>query len=164
MPGEVIMELRDIEKTFPGVKALDRVNLKLRKQSVHALLGENGAGKSTLMKILSGVYSLEEGSIYLEGEQVKFANVHESMGRGIAIIHQELNLCWNLTVAEVIVQTERLLRPDESQNRLPIVAITVSTASPLASELPTFNLFVFQPCFTRSKLSSLTGSFTASAS
>jgi len=111
MSNEYIMELRNIEKSFPGVKALDKVNLKLRRQSVHALLGENGAGKSTLMKILSGVYSLEEGRILLDGESVEFANIHQSQERGITIIHQELNLCWNLTVAEnILLGRERLGR------------------------------------------------------
>lgn len=109
MAGEFVLELRDIEKNFPGVKALNNVKLRLRKQSVHALLGENGAGKSTLMKILSGVYSLEKGEIILDGKPVLFANSRESQESGIAIIHQELNLCWNLTVAEnVLLGRERL--------------------------------------------------------
>ena len=109
MSEEFVLELRNIEKNFPGVKALDNVNLQLRKQSVHALLGENGAGKSTLMKILSGVYSLEKGDIVLEGNRVEFANSRESQDKGIAIIHQELNLCWNLTVAEnVLLGREQL--------------------------------------------------------
>ncbi|KGM42576.1 D-ribose transporter ATP-binding protein [Alkalispirochaeta odontotermitis] len=111
MSNKYIMELRNIEKNFPGVKALDKVNLKLRKQSVHALLGENGAGKSTLMKILSGVYSLEEGNILLDGESVEFANIHQSQEQGITIIHQELNLCWNLTVAENILLGREKLGP-----------------------------------------------------
>jgi len=103
MSAEYVMELRNIEKSFPGVKALDKVNFALRKQSVHALIGENGAGKSTLMKIVSGVYSLEDGEILLDGESVAFANSHQSQEQGIAIIHQELNLCWNLTVAENVL-------------------------------------------------------------
>jgi ABC-type sugar transport system ATPase subunit len=100
---EYILELKGIEKTFPGVKALDGVDFKLRRQSVHALLGENGAGKSTLMKVLSGVYALEKGEIFLNGSPVEFSNTKESQQRGIAIIHQELNLCWNLSVAENIM-------------------------------------------------------------
>lgn len=103
MKQELIMELRGITKTFPGVKALDGVNFTLHKKSVHALLGENGAGKSTLMKILSGVYGLEEGEILLHGNSVSFNNTKESQEKGIAIIHQELNLCWNLSVAENIM-------------------------------------------------------------
>ncbi len=103
MDHDYIMELRGIEKSFPGVKALDGVNFTLKSGSVHALLGENGAGKSTLMKILSGVYALEKGEILLNGNSVTFANTRESQGHGIAIIHQELNLCWNLTVAENVL-------------------------------------------------------------
>ena len=103
MEQEFIMELQGIQKSFPGVKALDGVDFKLRKKSVHALLGENGAGKSTLMKVLSGIYSLEEGRLLLHGTPVLFNNTRESQAKGIAIIHQELNLCWNLSVAENIM-------------------------------------------------------------
>lgn len=103
MKDEYILELLEIEKEFPGVKALDGVDLRLRKGSVHALVGENGAGKSTLMKILSGVYTLDKGNIILEGEHVRFSNTREAQRKGISIIHQELNLCWNLTVAENVL-------------------------------------------------------------
>lgn len=109
MNDDFILELKGIRKTFPGVTALDDVDFRLRRQSVHALLGENGAGKSTLMKILSGVYSLEEGEIFLEGESVRFSNTRESQEKGIAIIHQELNLCWNLSVSENIMLCHELL-------------------------------------------------------
>ncbi len=103
MSDTYILELQGIEKSFPGVKALNNVHLQLREGSVHALLGENGAGKSTLMKILSGIYSLEKGTILLHGKPVVFSNTRESQQSGIAIIHQELNLCWNLTVAENVL-------------------------------------------------------------
>ncbi len=109
MEKDYILELKGIEKTFPGVKALDGVDFKLRRKSVHALLGENGAGKSTLMKVLSGVYSLEKGLILLEGEEQNFSNTKESQEKGIAIIHQELNLCWNLSVAENIMLCHEVL-------------------------------------------------------
>ncbi|WP_269467432.1 sugar ABC transporter ATP-binding protein [Anoxybacter fermentans] len=94
--------MKNIIKTFPGVNALNKVNLKLYKGEVHALLGENGAGKSTLMKILSGIYKKDGGSIYLNGEEVEFNNPKEAQNAGIAIIHQELELIPELTVAENI--------------------------------------------------------------
>ncbi|PIE32987.1 D-xylose ABC transporter ATP-binding protein [candidate division KSB3 bacterium] len=94
--------MRGITKEFPGVKALDNVQLTLRKGECHALLGENGAGKSTLMKILSGVYSLDQGEIRLRGQNVVFTNTDESQRAGIGFVHQELNLIPQLSVAENI--------------------------------------------------------------
>ncbi|GKX31556.1 putative ribose/galactose/methyl galactoside import ATP-binding protein 1 [Vallitalea longa] len=95
-----LVELKHINKTFPGVKALDNVNLTLKRGEVLGLLGENGAGKSTLVKVLSGVYKKDEGEIIVDGEKVNFNNPKEAESKGIAIIHQELNLCRHLTVAE----------------------------------------------------------------
>jgi ribose transport system ATP-binding protein len=103
MENSVVLEMKGIGKSFPGVKALDNVNFKLKKGSVHALLGENGAGKSTLMKILSGVYTADEGEIFVKGELNHFENTMQSQEKGVSIIHQELNLCWNLSVAENIL-------------------------------------------------------------
>ena len=99
---EYILEARGITKTFPGVKALDSVDFKLKKGEIHALLGENGAGKSTMMKIFSGAYSNDEGKIFLFGNEVTIENPRKSMDLGIGIIYQELNLCQHLTVAENI--------------------------------------------------------------
>ncbi|MHB8063920.1 MAG: sugar ABC transporter ATP-binding protein, partial [Ruminiclostridium sp.] len=90
----------NITKYFPGVKALEKVNLNLKKGSVHALMGENGAGKSTLMKILAGIQQQNEGDIILNGEKVKFSNPRESLNSGIAMIHQELNPVLDMTIAE----------------------------------------------------------------
>ena len=100
----VILEMRNIIKDFPGVRALDQVNLRLKKGKVLALVGENGAGKSTLVKILSGVFPFSEfeGEIYLEGKPVKFSGTREAEAAGISIIHQELNLLQNLSIAENI--------------------------------------------------------------
>ncbi|GMA35418.1 hypothetical protein GCM10025876_16220 [Demequina litorisediminis] len=83
--------MRQITKEFPGVKALDRVDLKVRAGEIHAICGENGAGKSTLMKVLSGVYphGTYEGDIVLDGEVVEFKDLKASEGSGIVIIHQE---------------------------------------------------------------------------
>jgi ribose transport system ATP-binding protein len=96
----VVLEARDITKTFPGVKALDNVSFQTHRGKVNALVGENGAGKSTLVKILSGVYGEYEGKILLEGEEVSFANPRQAQNGGVTIIHQELNLIPHLSVAE----------------------------------------------------------------
>ncbi|MGB3366961.1 MAG: ribose ABC transporter ATP-binding protein RbsA [Acidaminobacteraceae bacterium] len=100
--GASLLEMRDVEKSFPGVKALDKVNLNAYSGKVMALLGENGAGKSTLMKVLSGVYSKTSGDIFLKGERVEFTNTRQSQDKGIAIIHQELNLIEDLSIGENI--------------------------------------------------------------
>jgi ribose transport system ATP-binding protein len=96
---EVILEVREVSKNFPGVLALDRVSFDLRRGEVHALVGENGAGKSTLMKILSGVYQPDEGTIIYKGKPVTFHDVTQARDAGIGIIYQELNLIPHLTVA-----------------------------------------------------------------
>jgi ribose transport system ATP-binding protein len=101
-PGQVILEMRGIGKSFPGVKALEGVNLTLREGQVHALLGENGAGKSTLIKILSGAYSRDEGEIYMDGRQVDIRKPQDAEALGISTIYQEFNLAKNLSVAENI--------------------------------------------------------------
>lgn len=100
--GEYIVELNHISKSFPGVKALDDVSFRLREGEIMALLGENGAGKSTLVKVLSGVYTKDEGEIKLFGQTVEDLNPKKAQELGVAIIHQELNLCRHLTVAENI--------------------------------------------------------------
>ena len=94
--------MRSITKTFPGVRALDDVNLTVEKGEIHALVGENGAGKSTLMKVLSGVYPAGsyEGQIVLDGEVAEFRDIADSEGRGVIIIHQELALVPLLSIAE----------------------------------------------------------------
>ena len=97
-----ILEAREIVKTFPGVRALSCVNLKLKKGEVHALVGENGAGKSTLMLTLGGIYKPDEGEIYLEGEKVNFESAYDANYKGISIVYQELSLVQNLSVAENI--------------------------------------------------------------
>ena len=102
MSNAVVLEMLNISKTFPGVHALDGVNLTLRAGEVHGLMGENGAGKSTLMKILLGIYQRSEGIIRLHGKEVNFANPHEAIDNGICMIHQELNLIPEMTVAENI--------------------------------------------------------------
>ncbi len=112
-----ILEMRNITKTFPGVKALDNVNLRVKPHNIHALVGENGAGKSTLMNILSGVYphGTYEGDIVVEGEVCVFKFINDSEAKGIAIIHQELALIPSLSIAENI-----FLGNEQSSNKLVI--------------------------------------------
>jgi len=100
--SEIIMEMKNIIKDFPGVRALDGVSFSVEKAEIHALVGENGAGKSTLMKVLSGVHSDYEGEIYFHDNKVKFRGTKDAEEAGIAIIHQELNLISGLSVAENI--------------------------------------------------------------
>lgn len=101
---EYILDMRNITKTFPGVKALDNVNLRVVKGEIHALVGENGAGKSTLMNVLSGIYPYGSysGDVYFEGNLCKFKSIRDSEKAGIGIIHQELALNPYMTIAENI--------------------------------------------------------------
>lgn len=99
---DTILEMKNINKSFPGVKALDHVNLSIKKGEVHALIGENGAGKSTLMKILSGVYQMDSGDIFIEGEKVQICHPEQAAKLGISIIYQELNLVPDMSIAENI--------------------------------------------------------------
>ncbi len=98
--GDVIVELRNIRKEFPGVTALDNMNLKLKAGTVHGLIGENGAGKSTLIKILTGVYTPEQGEIYVDGEKVEFKGPADSKEKGIACVYQELNIVKELPIVD----------------------------------------------------------------
>ena len=88
---EYVLRMEGISKEFPGVKALDNVNLRIRPNSVHALMGENGAGKSTLMKCLFGIYKKDTGEIYLEDQKIEFKNSKEALEKGVSMVHQELN-------------------------------------------------------------------------
>ena len=100
--ANILLEMRNITKTFPGVKALDNVNLKVEEGEIHALVGENGAGKSTLMNVLSGIYphGSYEGDIIYNGQVCKFSNIKDSEKLGIVIIHQELALVPEMTIGE----------------------------------------------------------------
>ena len=98
--GDIILTMKGIDKSFPGVHALDHVDLEVRKGEVLALMGENGAGKSTLMKVLTGIYKKDSGTITYEGNEVEFKNTREAQDAGIVIVHQELNMLGHLTVAQ----------------------------------------------------------------
>ncbi|MEG0338975.1 MAG: ATP-binding cassette domain-containing protein, partial [Oscillospiraceae bacterium] len=102
MQDTYLLEMTDIEKNFPGVKALDHATLRLRKGTVHALMGENGAGKSTLMKCLFGIYKEDAGKVLLDGNEVHFQGPKDAMEHGVAMVHQELNQVLKRSVMENI--------------------------------------------------------------
>ena len=102
MANEKIVEMQDIVKNFPGVRALDHVDFDLYKGEIHVLVGENGAGKSTLVKILAGVLSLDSGTIQIDGSPVSIPNPSRAQQLGIGIVYQESNLSPYLTVAQNI--------------------------------------------------------------
>ncbi len=95
--SDYIVEMKRINKSFPGVKALDDVSFNLRAGEVMALLGENGAGKSTLMKILDGVYTRDSGEIRIFGKDIQEMTPKSAQENGVAMIHQELNMCTQLS-------------------------------------------------------------------
>lgn len=99
---DYLLEVRDVRKEFTGVVALDNVSFRLRRGTVHALMGENGAGKSTLMKIIAGIYTPDSGQFFLRGQPVRLRSPIDALDNGIAMIHQELNLMPHMTVAENI--------------------------------------------------------------
>src|SRR5213079_2969568 len=112
VPPSPFLQMLGISKRFPGVVALDKINLEVSHGEVVALVGENGAGKSTLMKILGGVYQPDAGEIRIEGQPVNLSSVHEAQRLRIAFIHQELNVLDNLDVAaNVFLGREPVLGP-----------------------------------------------------
>lgn len=110
MEGKIILKMENISKAFPGVQALDNAQLELREGEVHCLLGENGAGKSTLIKILSGAYQKDRGTIWISGQEVEIKDTHASRQLGISTIYQEMNLVPAMSVAENIFLGEELTR------------------------------------------------------
>lgn len=118
---EYVLELKNIYKSFPGVKVLEDVTLQVRPGEVHALMGENGAGKSTLMKILMGIYKADQGSIFLEGKETAMHGPKDAMSKGISMIHQELNTVLDMEVAENVFVGRELLK--KGMEKLKIVDI-----------------------------------------
>lgn len=118
---EYVLELKNIYKSFPGVRVLEDVTLQVRPGEVHALMGENGAGKSTLMKILMGIYKADQGSIFLEGEETVIHGPKDAMSKGISMIHQELNTVLDMEVAENVFVGRELLK--KGMEKLKIVDI-----------------------------------------
>lgn len=102
MPEQTVLQLSGIYKSFPGVKALQNVAFRLQKGEIHALMGENGAGKSTLIKVLTGVYSMDAGSVTIDGKPVTIHSPQAAQNAGISTVYQEISLCPNLSVAENI--------------------------------------------------------------
>ena len=98
--SDLILKLENINKSFPGVKALQNMQIELARGEMHAVCGENGAGKSTLMKVITGVYKADSGQMYLNGEQVTIREPNDAYGKGIAIIFQETSLFKDLNVLE----------------------------------------------------------------
>jgi ribose transport system ATP-binding protein len=143
--SRVILEMRGITKRFPGVTALNQVDLSVAQGEMHAVIGQNGAGKSTLMKILAGIYTADEGDIYVDGRRVNLDHPRESMRLGIGTVYQELSLAPNLTVADniflgrepskrlLIDETRILKKAEEILDRLGLRNIDVRTRT---SELP----------------------------
>lgn len=103
MSDNAVVEMRGIHVGFPGVKALDGVDLTLRAGEVHALMGENGAGKSTLIKALTGVYTIDDGKIVIDGEERRLLGTADAQAAGIAVVYQEVNLVTNLTIGENVM-------------------------------------------------------------
>lgn len=100
--NEIVLEMKNINKRFTGVNALDDVSFSVTKGEVHAICGENGAGKSTLMKILNGIYKADSGSVYINGKKEEIQSPLDAQSKGLSIIFQELNLVETLSVAENI--------------------------------------------------------------
>lgn len=135
------LEMHDISKAFPGVKALDRVDLVLNRGEVLALVGENGAGKSTLMKIMTGVYEADTGEIKIDGEKVSIRDPEHARELGISIIYQELSMVENLTVAENIFLAREFVSPfgfldtqrmnDEAAKVLDLLNLTIDPKTPV---------------------------------
>ena len=132
MQENILLQMSHIDKRFPGVHALNNVDFTLRKGEIHALMGENGAGKSTLIKVLTGVYQMDEGEITVEGEPITIKSPQDAQNKGISTVYQEITLCPNLTVAENmfigreggawVQQKEYEKRADEILNKLGIPA------------------------------------------
>ncbi|MEU2663767.1 sugar ABC transporter ATP-binding protein [Micromonospora sp. DT46] len=144
-----VLTMTGISKTFPGVRALHDVDLRLFPGEVHALMGENGAGKSTLIKVLTGVYAIDEGTVVLDGEQVAFSGPMQASASGVSTVYQEVNLCTNLSVAENIFigrEPRRLgaIRWGEMRRRARALLARLDLDIDVTAQLGTYSLAVQQ--------------------
>ncbi len=139
---QIVVEMRGIDKAFPGVQALSKVDFTLRRGEIHAIVGENGAGKSTLIKILTGVEKQDAGVISLEGKEITIRTPLHAQKLGISTVYQEINLCPNLTVAENILIGREPRNPlgvdwkamnDQAQKALRYLDIDIDVTQPLGS-------------------------------
>lgn len=135
MEQPILLEMKNICKSFPGVKALDNVSLAVRPGTVHALMGENGAGKSTLMNILTGVLPADEGSITFDGKSYPNPTIHQMEAAGIAFVHQELNVINDLTVYENIFLNREIKNKWRFLNKKEMIARTAALFESLGVEM-----------------------------
>ncbi|MCK5094748.1 MAG: sugar ABC transporter ATP-binding protein [Spirochaetes bacterium] len=105
-----ILEINGVSKSFPGVKALDNIDLQIKKGEVHALVGENGAGKTTLIRLISGIYNADSGTILYDGEDLINYGPHDCIEKGISSVHQDFRMVETLTVAENIFLGKPLIK------------------------------------------------------
>ena len=120
MSEELVLRTENVCKSFNGIQVLKNVNLEIRKGEIHALMGENGAGKSTIIKIITGIYTKDDGEIYIDGEHVEINNRQDASNAGISVIYQELSLVPELTVTENIFLGHEIMKhgvPDRKEMR-----------------------------------------------
>ncbi len=147
MQDNCLLQMRGIEKNFPGVRALGGVDFTLRKGEIHALMGENGAGKSTLIKILTGVYQMDGGEISLEGNKVSIRSPQDAQMKGISTVYQEITLCPNLTVAENMFigrTADKVVHWKEYEKRATEILNNLSIPARASQELSSCSLAVQQ--------------------
>ncbi|MBR2880249.1 MAG: sugar ABC transporter ATP-binding protein, partial [Oscillospiraceae bacterium] len=126
MSEELILRTENICKSFNGIQVLKNVNMEIRKGEIHALMGENGAGKSTIIKIITGIYTKDDGEIYIDGQHVEINNRHDAANAGISVIYQELSLVPELTVTENIFLGHEIMKhgvPDNKEMRRQVQAL-----------------------------------------
>ena len=126
MSEELILRTENVCKSFNGIQVLKNVNLEIRKGEIHALMGENGAGKSTIIKIITGIYTKDDGEIFIDGEHVEINNRHDAANAGISVIYQELSLVPELTVTENIFLGHEIMKhgiPDNKEMRRRVQAL-----------------------------------------
>ncbi len=140
MSGDACIEVKDLEKTFPGVKALKKVSFEIKRNTVHCIVGENGAGKSTFIKILTGALSKTAGEIFMNGKRFVPKNVRDAMGSGLSVLYQELNVVDDLTIRENLTlgkenHTLGVIGPDPSFDRMSEILIGMDSSLDLGMRI-----------------------------